>query len=444
MTRRFWRVHRGFALLLATGIVLRIITMLGFRWQLWFNDAWSYVGAAVRMRPHEARPNGYSFLLAAFRPVHAYWPTIVLQHLLGLAVGVMIYALLVRRGSRPWVACLAGAPVLLDAYEIQLEHLLLSDTLFVFLMTAALLVILWPGPLTLQRAAGLGALLAAAGLTRSIGLALVPVVLLWLIVRRAGWRRLAIVVAVCALPLLGYAAWFSTEFGRFALSNSDGPFLYARVMKFADCTKFAVPDRERPLCTSVPRGERPSSQFYVWGADSPLASIPGDRFSNGKNALAGSFARRAILAQPVDYLAAVGSDVLRVFRWDRSVYPDDYTYSQYEFGTPTKPVAAWAEADLRRYTGGDLAATTIVRPYATIMEWYQRYFYLRGTMLGLVLLLPLLGRNRRAAALPWLFSWALLFTPAITCEFDYRYVVPSIPMACLAAALAFTPREVPE
>lgn len=410
--------------------------MFGFRWQLWFNDSWSYVESAVRDRPHAARPNGYAFLLDAFEPFHAYWPIVVVQHLLALAAAVMIYALLFRRGVRPWVAALATAPLLLDAYGIELEHMLLSDTLFLFLVVATLCVLLWPDDQGWKTYAAVGGLIAVATLTRPIALALIPITLVWLIFRWRGWRPLVALAACSALPLVGYALWFSSFYGPVALTSSDGVFLYSRVMKFADCSKFATPPEEAPLCDSRPFSDRPDSQFYIWGADSPLERIPGDRFSVRKNELAGSFARRAIMAQPGAYLSTAGSDLLRNFHWDRKVFPDEYTYSQYEFGTDTKPVPSWAAPNLLAYKG-DLAATEIVKPYSTFMEWYQRYFYLRGTMVLVILLLPLYGLYRRRwdVLLPWAAAWALLVVPAVTAEFDYRYVIPAVPLAALAAAL---------
>jgi hypothetical protein len=41
------------------------------------------------------------------------------------------------------------------------------------------------------------------------------------------------------------------------------------------------------------------------------------------------------------------------------------------------------------------------------------------------------------ATVPWLISVALIVAPAMTAEFDYRYVLPAAPFACLAAAMAF-------
>jgi hypothetical protein len=50
----------------------------------------------------------------------------------------MIYALVHHRyARRRWAAVLASLPVLLDAYQLDLEQLIMSDTLFMFLLAAA-------------------------------------------------------------------------------------------------------------------------------------------------------------------------------------------------------------------------------------------------------------------------------------------------------------------
>ena len=61
-------------------------------------------------------------------------------------MAVALYALLLRRGAPRWVATLAAAPVLLDAYQLQLEQTIMPDVLFETMITAGLVVLLWRGP----------------------------------------------------------------------------------------------------------------------------------------------------------------------------------------------------------------------------------------------------------------------------------------------------------
>jgi hypothetical protein len=70
---------------------------------------------------------------------------------------------------------------------------------------------------------------------------------------------------------------------------------------------------------------------------------------------------------------------------------------------------------------------------------------MRGTWTGILLLiglggmLPLWRRFGGRALLPLVTAVGLLLAPAATAEFDYRYVLPAIPIAAIAAGLAFTP-----
>jgi hypothetical protein len=99
---------------------------------------------------------------------------------------------------------------------------------------------------------------------------------------------------------------------------------------------------------------------------------------------------------------------------------------------------------LERYAGPSLGQPTVVKPYSSFMIAYQKIFYLRGTLLGVILLIGAAGiiaRWRRwggLALLPWAVAAALVVLPPMTAGFSYRYVLAAVPLACLAAGLAVT------
>ena len=87
------------------------------------------------------------------------------------------------------------------------------------------------------------------------------------------------------------------------------------------------------------------------------------------------------------------------------------------------------------------------------MSGYERVFYLYGPLFGLILLLGLgsiIRVSRRSgggirlsrwrdgpSAMPWVTAVVLLVFPIAVADFDYRYILPVVPFACLAAGLAF-------
>jgi hypothetical protein len=87
-----------------------------------------------------------------------------------------------------------------------------------------------------------------------------------------------------------------------------------------------------------------------------------------------------------------------------------------------------------------------VRPFDRLVQIYQRYVYLRGTLLGIIVLIGAAGvvaRWRRwggAVLLPWLVGALLIVLPPMTAGFSYRYVLAAVPAICLAAGLAAFPR----
>src|SRR5580693_10486690 len=92
--------HPQFSVALAVGAVLRLLAMLGYPGALWFaGDSYVYVGAALRLQPDLSKTTGYSLFLRALEPAHSFTLVTGMQHLMGLAVAVMVYALARRAGA---------------------------------------------------------------------------------------------------------------------------------------------------------------------------------------------------------------------------------------------------------------------------------------------------------------------------------------------------------
>jgi hypothetical protein len=192
-------VHLPFSLLfpfivaLAAGAGLRLVAMIGYPGALWFaGDSYVYLGAALRPQPNLSKTTGYSVFLHALEPFHSLTLVAGLQHLMGLAVAVMIYLLLRRNGvSQRW-ATAATLPVLLDGFVIEDEHMVMAEALFTFLVFVSMLLILWQTRVRWPVALLAGLLAGCAVDVRSEGLPVLlmfPVVLLVHGLRRDGtWR----------------------------------------------------------------------------------------------------------------------------------------------------------------------------------------------------------------------------------------------------------------
>jgi Dolichyl-phosphate-mannose-protein mannosyltransferase len=435
----WWRSHWGFGCVLAAAVVLRFAALVAFP-PLWFTDSFDYVRIGLHPFPHPLRPDGYGFFLWLLRPFRSFVLVVTVQHLMGSAMGIMVYALVRRRYGRPrWVACLAAVPVLFDAYELQLEQLVMSDVLFMFLVVSAVTVVLWREKTTWRAGSVAGVLLALAGLTRTVGLPLVALLVVFLLLRRAGWRTVVAIAAAAALPVIGYALWFQSATGHFAITNVDGVFLWGRTAAFADCAKIKPPADLAMMCPRRPVGERAASSSQIWEKDSPVASR-----DDAANVRGRRFALAAIAAQPWDYAATVGDGLKLTFGWTRNDYPKRSVSRLYQFprDTRTQPgyplIQGHESAAVVAYAGpGPTGA--IHGPYAGWLRTYQRWMFVRGPVLAAVLLLGLAGLRRQErldVALAWAAAAGLLMVPLLTADFDYRYILPAIPIACIAAALA--------
>ncbi len=139
------REHALFCSALVVAAVVRVFVMLGYPPALWFSDSLPYIQATLKPVPFRVRPVGYSFFLALLEPFRSVGLVTAVQAVMGLVMGIAVYAVLRRYGIAGWGATLAAVPVLLSAYELQMEHFVLSDTLFGLLVTIAPVLVCPPG-----------------------------------------------------------------------------------------------------------------------------------------------------------------------------------------------------------------------------------------------------------------------------------------------------------
>jgi len=448
--RRHWLLLA----LLVPGIALRVLAQLAYRPLLLYIDSYVYLDNLPRLDPTTGDPIGY--ILFLLRPLLAFGNLAVLaafQHLIGLGMAVAIYALLLRRGTRQWLAALAAAPVLLDAYQVQIEHNLMSDTLFQAMLLAAMAVLTWRRIPGYVAAALGGALLGAAVMVRLVGGPLVLAAIAYVALAGSGrWRRLglAATVAACfAAPVLGYAIDYYRHTGKFGISSTGRTALYGRVTVFVDCARFQVPVYERPLCPSAPVGQRPMADDLVNGPDSPRWKVRPPPGMSGTR-VERDFALRAIKHQPLDFLATVGRDFAKGFAPTRTTSAGDVHVDRWWFPLEYpvwRPGYSMRDAvqAVERYGGGGPA---VRRPLAELLQRYQRTVgYTPGPVLGAALLLGLLGatgpsrtrdRRQRAACLLYTATGAgVLFTAALF-QFSWRYQLPGLVLLPLAGALGVT------
>jgi len=448
--------------------------MLGFPGALWFSDSFVYLGAALRPQPDPFRTTGYSLFLRAVEPLHSLTLVTAVQHLMGLGVAVMIYALARRSGvPRRW-ATAATLPVLLDGFEIENEHMVMAEALFTFLVMLAVLLLLWRERVSWPVALAAGLLSGYAVVVRSEGLPILilfPAFLLLRTIRTGGWANwrgwlaTGVLAVSCVAPVLAYVGWFHSWTGTYALTRSDGFYLWGRVSSFAECSVIKPPVDELKICPSGSPSSRTAPGDYIWHAPQ-VHDIAGGPVSAANNALLRDFALRAIEAQPFGYLESVLKGVALSVEWPRQKYPDPGTVSYYYFHLKPQVIPAnhsWipggtAYQDAVRF--GHATPSRVVEPFAFLIAGYERVFYTYGPLFGLILLTGLGGvvRFRRSAGrlpvrlvwsrragsmLPWVTAVVLLVTPIAIADFDYRYLLPVLPFACLAAALAFAPARAP-
>ncbi|WP_045875527.1 hypothetical protein [Pseudofrankia sp. DC12] len=383
------RRHWLFAVLLAVGAALRVLLMYAYRPAFEFSgDSYAYLTLAHLSRPDPMRPAGYPLLLRLLGDAGGLAIVPAAQHAVGLAIAVALYALLLHRGVRPVVAALATAPVLLDAYLIDIEHFVMAETLFLALLVAALVALLWsPRPSVL--ACGLaGLVLAGAGLVRTLGVVLGLLALAYVLVRRLGWPRLGAFGVFLAVPLVAYASWFHSYHGSYALTGGDAAWLYGRVAPIADCSRLDLTTEQLGLCSPHSPADRPGPNYYVWADTSPRFQVTGSE--QHKNAVLAGFAHQVIQRQPADYARMVAADVGHYFLPGRNTGYRDWPVGSWQFPTADPP-DYWHTSVPLLGLGGGHPARVINEPEAGWLRAYQRFGYAPGPLLAVLVVLALVA-----------------------------------------------------
>ncbi len=476
------RAHWPFVLVLSAGLALRVLTEVAYCPALLYIDSAKYLVGS-----DGTAPEGYQVLLRLLDPVGGLALVAAVQHAFGLAMAIALYALLIRRRVPRWAATLAATPVLLDAYQLQLEQTVMPDVLFETMITAGL-VLLWPRPPEQESQKGLwpvaaGALvLGATATVREIGAVLIvpTVVFAVLLARRRRMGRAVLATACFMLPVVGYMAAAYLVTGHFGLASTGPAPEYGRAAAAADCATLTTPADERALCPT------PARVLALGGIDgllhnlqSPGHTVPVPPGITRAHLLAG-FSLATFRQQPLRVAASIARDSVRLFALTRDGDPEITSIARWQFQTfyPTYPhrytMAVFTRLARQHGSGGDLVA---VKPVATVLRDYQLGggytpgpLYAAGLAAGLAGSLTGLARRRTlsadheraadgelaadhertadgertadheraAACLLVTLSAVVLLLGSDAYEFSWRYQLPAVVMLPVAGALGLT------
>jgi 4-amino-4-deoxy-L-arabinose transferase-like glycosyltransferase len=456
----------GHALLgiLIAGVVLRLIAIVSW-WPAVTTLTDAYETFASDPFKNPMHPGGYSLIIAALGLVtHEIAAMVFLQHLTGIASALLLWAATRRITGSGWAGLLPAGIVLLDPDFIFLEHSIMSESWLVLSISFGLYAAVraldqprpwWRWPLLT------GLVLALAVTIRTAALFVIPVVILALLLCQsrssehwgAYWRAALAVLGVSAALLVAFATANATLGERFGLGASPGWYLYGRVAHFADCSRFTPPPGTENLCQSQPPSERPGTQGYTIWPSSPAMQQFG-QFGE-QDSLVGKWARRAIVAQPADYLRNVW-EYLRAY-WVPSSKPewpgsgggldpqlsftnglnDSGDYSPHELSFVTEAFQRNLEMFYNDFTVHQY------RPGLELLRGWQRVVRFGATALSITTLLVLLGlvigtrRSRMGVLLFGVSGLALIIAPALTANYYARYTIPMAPPLMAAAAVTF-------
>jgi hypothetical protein len=446
------RRHWALAVLVGAGLVLRAAASIAYSPALIYVDTLKYLYGASP----GADPLGYRALLLAIGNLGA---VAVLQHLLGVATAILIYAVLLRRGVTRWLAALAAAPVLLDAYQVQMEQMIMPDVWFSAMIVAALAVLLWRPALTMPFVIAAGLILGTSATVRATGEILIVPAVVYVLAVAGGWRRAleraAVLCLAFALPVLGYCGFSYVTTGHFWLARAQTTS--GRLAAAADCATLKLPPAVRPLCPT-PSEQAHGPDWLEHSKLSPLhaAAIPPGRI---RSVLINSLDSAVEHQQPLRVAAAIAGDSVRLFALTRDQVESVTPISRWQFQThyPVDPpwvalgpghliivgvqTQAFGAFSLRPLGSAYGGRARVDRPVASFLRSYQLGGgYTPGPLLLLFALAGVVGsalalfrrtagsRSRQLALACLLFTVTaatVLLVPDVL-EFSWRYQLPAL------------------
>ena len=426
--------------LLTAGLVLRVLTQLAYRPALFYIDSERYLYDAQGMDPV-----GYKGPLRAILSVANFDAVAAVQHLLGLAMAVLLYVLLLRRGVSRWLAALAIAPVLLDAYQLQNEQSVMPGTWFEALIVAGLAILAWRPAAGWRRVVAAGVVLGASATVAQVGEALILPGVIYLIAAGGGWRpvlgKAAAFCAAFALPILAYCTVSYLVAGDFFLSHTGVTSFYGRAAATVDCATIKLTPPERGMCPDHAQ-QAHGADWLEYGDGSPIAPYYAHLPRAEVDSLLSDFNHRVLAQQPLRLLRAYGRDAVKLFALTRDTSPGDTPISRWQFQTsfpyfPPHASVGVIDTAVGRYGGGTPA---VWRPVAAFLRAYQLDGgYTPGPLLLLVTVagvagsLTLVRRRWRAdpatrqlalACLLCTTSGAAVLLVSDLFEFSWRYQLP--------------------